>query len=176
MDMVDAGHALAIPGNHDAKLARALAGRNVERKHGLMQTLEQLDATPESFRKRVAALLDGLASHYVLDGGRLVVAHAGMKEHLQNRTSRQVRDLGLYGETTGETDNEGLPVRLDWAKDYRGRATVVYGHTPAGRAEWVDNTIRRQPPSSTTPYGRRNRTHASRRSSEPSRGKPTGVS
>ncbi len=141
IDMVEAGHALAIPGNHDAKLARALAGRDVERKHGLMQTLDQLEATPEDFRKRVAAFLDGLASHYVLDAGNLVVAHAGMKEHLQNRTSRQVRDFGLYGETTGETDDEGLPVRLDWAKDYRGRAAVVYGHTPAGRAEWVNNTI-----------------------------------
>jgi protein phosphatase len=141
MDMAAAGHALAIPGNHDAKLARALAGREVECKHGLAQTLEQLEATPESFRTRAAQFLDGLASHYVLDGDRLVVAHAGMKERLQNRTSRQVRDFGLYGETTGETDDDGLPVRLDWAADYRGRAAVIYGHTPAPRAEWVNETI-----------------------------------
>ncbi len=141
MDMAAAGHALAIPGNHDAKLARALAGRKVEVRHGLAQTIEQLDATPESFRQRVAAFIELLPSHYVLDGGRLVAAHAGMKEELQNRTSRQVREFGLYGETTGETDDEGLPVRLDWAADYRGRATVVYGHTPVARAEWVNETI-----------------------------------
>ena len=141
MDMVEAGHALAVPGNHDAKLARALAGRDVERKHGLARTLEQLDAAPESFRQRAAEFLAGLPSHYVLDGGTLVVAHAGMKEHLQNRTSRQVRDFGLYGETTGETDDDGLPVRLDWAADYRGRAAVVYGHTPVRRAEWVNETL-----------------------------------
>lgn len=141
MDMVDTGRALAIPGNHDAKLARALSGRNVERKHGLAQTLEQLEPTPEEFRKRVAGFLDRLPSHYVLDGGKLVVAHAGMKEELQNRTSREVRDFGLYGETTGETHDEGLPIRLDWAKEYRGRAAVVYGHTPTARAEWVNNTI-----------------------------------
>ena len=141
MDMVRAGHALAIPGNHDAKLARALAGRKVEIKHGLAETLEQLEATPESFRRRAAEFLDQLPSHYVLDGGRLVAAHAGMNERLQNRTSREVRDFGLYGETTGETDDEGLPVRRDWAADYRGRAAVVYGHTPVGRAEWVNETI-----------------------------------
>ena len=141
MDMVEAGHALEVPGNHDAKLARALADRDVERKHGMARTLEQLDAMPESFRQRAAEVLAGLPSHYVLDGGTLVVAHAGMKEHLQNRTSRQVRDFGLYGETTGETDDDGLPVRLDWAAGYRDRAAVVYGHTPVRRAEWVNETI-----------------------------------
>ena len=141
MDMVQAGHALAIPGNHEAKLARALAGRNVELKHGLKQTLERLEATPETFRKRAAEFLEGLPSHYVLDGGKLVAAHAGMKETLQNRTSREVREFGLYGETTGETDDDGLPIRLDWAADYRGPAAVVYGHTPVAHPEWVNETI-----------------------------------
>ena len=141
VDMVQAGHALAIPGNHDAKLARALAGRKIETKHGLAETLDQLEATPEIFRKRAAEFLEELPSHYVLDGGRLVAAHAGMKEELQNRTSREVRDFGLYGETTGETDEEGLPVRRDWGANYRGPAAVVYGHTPVARAEWVNETI-----------------------------------
>ena len=54
-------------------------------------------------------------SHYVLDDGRLVVAHAGMKEEMQGRGSGKVRDFALYGETTGETDEFGLPVRFDWA-------------------------------------------------------------
>ena len=141
MDMVEAGHALAVPGNHDTKLARALAGRKVEVRHGLAQTLEQLEATPETFRRRAAEFLDALPSHYVLDGGKLLAAHAGMKEQLQNRTSREVRDFALYGETTGDTDDEGLPVRLDWAAGYRDRAAVVYVHTPVARAEWVNNTI-----------------------------------
>ena len=141
MDMAAAGHALAIPGNHDNKLARALAGRDVERKHGLAETIEQLERTPEAFRARVREFLEGLPSHCVLDSGRLVAAHAGMKEELQNRTSAEVRDFGLYGETTGETDDDGLPVRLDWATDYRGKAAVVYGHTPVREPEWVNNTV-----------------------------------
>ncbi len=64
--------------------------------------------------------LDGLVSHYVLDDGKLVVAHAGMKEEMQGRGSAKVRDFALYGETTGETDEFGLPVRYNWAAEYRG--------------------------------------------------------
>lgn len=85
--------------------------------------------------------LDGLVSHAVLDDGRLVVAHAGMKEVYQGRSSGRVREFALFGETTGETDAFGLPVRLQWARDYRGQAAVVYGHTPVAEAEWVNNTI-----------------------------------
>ena len=89
----------------------------------------------------LADFLDDLVSHYVLDDGKLVVAHAGMKESMQGRASGRVRDFALYGDTTGETDDLGLPVRLDWAKEYRGRASVVYGHTPVPVPEWLNQTI-----------------------------------
>ena len=85
--------------------------------------------------------MDGLISHYVLDDGRLVVAHAGLKEAYHGRASGRVRSFALYGDTTGETDEYGLPVRYPWARDYRGPAMVVYGHTPVPEAEWVNNTI-----------------------------------
>ncbi|OJW24469.1 MAG: polynucleotide kinase-phosphatase, partial [Planctomycetales bacterium 71-10] len=80
-------------------------------------------------------------SHYVLDGGGLVVAHAGMKREMQGRGSGRVRDFALYGETTGETDEFGLPVRHDWAREYRGPAMVVYGHTPIPEPEWLNRTV-----------------------------------
>ena len=60
---------------------------------------------------------------------------------MQGRGSSAVRDFALYGETTGETDEFGLPVRLNWAADYRGKAAVVYGHTPVPQPEWLNNTI-----------------------------------
>src|SRR5262245_45149629 len=50
-------------------------------------------------------------------------------------------EFALYGETTGETDEYGLPVRYPWAEEYRGDATVLYGHTPVPRPEWVNNTM-----------------------------------
>ena len=141
MNMVESGSALAVPGNHDIKLMRALQGKHVKIAHGLAESLEQLAARTPELRERVAAFLDELVSHYVLDDGKLVVAHAGMKEEMQGRGSGRVREFALYGETTGETDEYGLPVRYNWAGDYRGRALVVYGHTPVVEPEWVNGTI-----------------------------------
>ncbi|MFD6090531.1 polynucleotide kinase-phosphatase [Oerskovia sp. NPDC060338] len=141
MGMVRAGHALAVPGNHEHKLVRALSGRNVTVSHGLETTLAQLAEEPDEFRKEVETFCRDLVSHLVLDGGRLVVAHAGLKESYHGRASGRVRSFALYGDTTGETDEFGLPVRYPWANEYRGRAMVLYGHTPTPEAEWVNNTM-----------------------------------
>jgi protein phosphatase len=130
-----------VPGNHDEKLLRWLKGKNVRLAHGLERSVEQLEDETPGFRADVATFLDGLISHYVLDGGKLVVAHAGMKQEMQGRASGQVRSFALYGETTGEMDELGLPVRLDWAADYRGPAMVVYGHTPVAEPRWLNRTI-----------------------------------
>ncbi len=141
MSMVTAGTALCVPGNHDVRLHRKLSGRDIKISHGLQESLTQLEGESAEFRQEAAAFLDGLVSHYVLDDGRLVVAHAGMKETMQGRGSGKVRDFALFGETTGETDEFGLQVRYNWAAEYRGSATVVYGHTPVPTPEWLNNTI-----------------------------------
>ncbi|AEN12930.1 MULTISPECIES: polynucleotide kinase-phosphatase [unclassified Streptomyces] len=144
MSMVAAGNALCVPGNHENKLGRYLEGRKVQHTHGLAETVEQLereDAEHPEFRKEVAEFIDGLVSHYVLDGGKLVVCHAGLPEKYHGRTSGRVRSHALYGDTTGETDEFGLPVRYPWAEEYRGRAAVVYGHTPTPTASWLNNTL-----------------------------------
>ncbi|HEU5107535.1 MAG TPA: polynucleotide kinase-phosphatase, partial [Micromonosporaceae bacterium] len=141
MGMVAAGTALCVPGNHEQKLLRKLRGRDVKVSHGLAETLAQLAAEPREFAAAVESFIDGLVSHYVLDGGRLVVAHAGLKEAYHGRASGRVRAFALFGDSTGETDEYGLPVRYPWARDYRGSATVVYGHTPTPEPEWVNNTI-----------------------------------
>jgi protein phosphatase len=141
MGMVAAGTALCVSGNHESKLVRALDGRDVKVSHGLAESLAQLSNESDDFRKTAREFMYGLVSHYRLDGGKLVVAHAGLKEEYQGRSSGRVRSFCLYGETTGETDEYGLPVRYPWADDYRGAATVVYGHTPVPEAVWVNNTI-----------------------------------
>jgi len=139
--MVEAGTAFAVVGNHDDKLKRHLSGKAVKVSHGLAETIEQLAAEPPGFAADMRNWLDGLISHYVLDGGRLVVAHAGLKEEMQGRASGAVRSFCMYGETSGEIDEFGLPVRYDWATDYKGKAKVVYGHTPVLEANWVNGTI-----------------------------------
>ncbi len=141
MGMVEEGTALCLPGNHDDKLMRYLQGRQVKIAHGLEDSIEQLSKEPPEFAEQVRAFFEGLVHHYVLDDGRLVVAHAGMKAALQGRDSKRVRSFALYGETTGEVDEYGLPIRLDWAARYRGRAIVVYAHTPITQPVWVNRTI-----------------------------------
>ncbi|MFC9680332.1 polynucleotide kinase-phosphatase [Streptomyces sp. NPDC056948] len=141
MAMVKSGNALCVPGNHENKYGRHLRGRKVQHTHGLAETIEQMTGESEEFVAEVREFLDGLVSHYVLDGGRLVVCHAGLPEKYHGRTSGRVRSHALYGDTTGETDEFGLPVRYPWAEDYRGLAAVVYGHTPVPEATWLNNTI-----------------------------------
>ncbi len=141
MAMVSAGQALCIPGNHDVKLLRQLRGQKVKLRYGLAETVAQLELTDGEFREQAASFIDGLISHYVLDGGQLVVAHAGLAEKMHGRASGRVRSFALYGDVTGETDEYGLPIRGDWAADYRGEAWVVYGHTPVAEPEWHNRTI-----------------------------------
>ena len=143
--MCAAGSALCVPGNHDVKLLKKLLGGDVRIAHGLALTLAQIDALSDTERSvfidETVFFLEGLISHYVLDDGKLVVAHAGLKREYQGRSSKRVRDFALYGDTTGETDEFGLPVRRDWALDYRGDALVVYGHTPRAEPEWINDTV-----------------------------------
>lgn len=141
MSMVNAGTAHCVPGNHDLKLQKYLKGKQVQLKHGLDLTVKQLEPETTQFKNTLEQFLYGLISHYVFDNGKLVVAHAGVKEEMQGRGSAAVRQFCTYGETTGEIDEFGLPVRLNWAKEYRGKAKVVYGHTPVPEAEWLNKTI-----------------------------------
>lgn len=143
-DMVDAAYAFCVPGNHDVQFLKAVRGKNVPIAHGLDDSLRQFKEYENGypgFTQIAADFIDKLVSHYVLDDGKLVVAHAGMKEEMQGRGSGKVRNFALYGETTGETDEHGLPVRYNWAAEYRGKSMVVYGHTPVAEPEWLNRTI-----------------------------------
>ncbi|MGD2086044.1 MAG: AAA family ATPase [Candidatus Aminicenantes bacterium] len=144
-NMVKFGSGLCVPGNHDVKFLRKLKGRNVKIAYGLEKTLAEIDALPgeirETFKQEILDFFEGLTSHYVLDHRRLAVAHAGIKRGMQGRNAAGVREFCLYGETTGETDEFGLPVRCNWAANYRGKSMVVYGHTPVPRTEWLNNTV-----------------------------------
>ncbi|THF85246.1 serine/threonine protein phosphatase [Deinococcus sp. KSM4-11] len=141
MGMVSAGTALCLPGNHEEKVARALDGKAVKLVHGLDATLAQIEAGGSAFRREVRAFIGSLPSHLVLDGGRLVVAHAGLPEPYHGRTSGRVRSFALFGDVDGTRDELGFPVRRDWAAGYAGAALVVYGHTPHTAPRWVGNTV-----------------------------------
>jgi protein phosphatase len=140
-----AGVALVAPGNHDDKLLRLLHGRNVQVRHGLETTLAEYRALPpgasEQFRTEIEDLFGAAAPYLVLDEGRLVVAHGGIRANMIGDRSRRTIDFVLYGDTTGRTTPEGLPERRDWAASYQGAPLVVYGHTPVEEAVLRNNTI-----------------------------------
>lgn len=117
-NMLKANSALCILGNHENKLMRKLNGKNVKLNHGLEQTMTELDTITLQQQQEINTWLKSLISHYVLDDGKLVVAHAGLREELQGRGSGYVRNFALYGETTGEIDEFGFPVR------YRGQMNI----------------------------------------------------
>ena len=141
MSMVEAGVAFAVPGNHDVKFQRWLDGKDVKPTHGLDRTIAQFEPEPKAFRVSVRTFFKSLPLYLWFNGGTLAVAHAGIKEEMLGRVSGEVRRFCLYGETSGETDKFGLPIRYHWAAEYTGRTSIVYGHTPVPDADWVNNTM-----------------------------------
>jgi diadenosine tetraphosphatase ApaH/serine/threonine PP2A family protein phosphatase len=142
---IEAGTAIVTPGNHDRKFARYLMGRNVVLNHGLDLTAREYRELPRREQKALShgvqcLVLDG-PSYAILDGGKLVVAHAGIEEPMIGKVSERIEAFVRYGEKTGEVTAAGLPVRRDWAAEYRGKPLIVYGHTPTLFPEFRNNTI-----------------------------------
>ncbi|AEF16710.1 Bis(5'-nucleosyl)-tetraphosphatase (asymmetrical) [Thermoanaerobacterium xylanolyticum LX-11] len=142
---VKAKKALYTPGNHCNKLYRYLLGHNVKIIHGLETTVAELNGLSEKQKRIVAShfkeLYETAPMYLVLDDGKLVVAHAGIKEKYIGFYGKYVRQFVLYGDITGEKNPDGTPVRLDWAKDYKGKPIVVYGHTPVKEPRFLNNTV-----------------------------------
>jgi protein phosphatase len=128
MSMTAAGDACVVEGNNERKLAWWLADRTRRVNSGLQLAVDQLDGEDPCFLRALPAFLESLPSHVWLDGGRLAVAHAGLKEDMIGRDTNPVRDFALEAEP-------------DWAARYRGATAIVHGHTPVRSAAWVNNTL-----------------------------------
>jgi protein phosphatase len=141
MSMVCAGQAFCVAGNHDLSLLKAMSDSTSPAAPFLAQSLEQLGREPKEFRAQAEAFLAGLPIYSLFDGGKLAIAHAGLKEWMLGRSSVEVSQFALLGETTGERDEFGVPIRSNWAADYHGKTLVVYGHTPVAEPLWQNNTV-----------------------------------
>lgn len=140
MAIVEAGQGLCVPGNHDNRFMRWLQGRPIKLTHGLDATVAQMATEPPEFHAQVRAFFERLPLHVWLDDARLVVAHAGIRMDMIGKTSNEVRNFCLYGDTGG-TDEDGLPIRYHWAAHHRSDTAIVYGHTPVASADWHNNTM-----------------------------------
>ena len=141
MRMMRAGHSICVAGNRDVELLKALKGRAVQASLGMSRSLDQIRGAPRGFPGEVRRFLDRLASHHMLDGGNLVIAHAGLKESLHGCASFEAREIALRGDSTGKKDEYGLPIYFNWAAEYQGKALVAYGHSPVPKPVWMNNTV-----------------------------------
>lgn len=134
-----------VPGNHCNKLYRFFLGRNVQITHGLETTVAEYNALSASQQEKIRKMFMELYEHAplyaVLDNKKLVVAHAGIREDYIGRNDKKVQTFVLYGDITGETHPDGSPVRRDWARHYRGKAWIVYGHTPVREPRFINRTV-----------------------------------
>ncbi len=141
MDLLEKKRAYWVMGNHDDRLRRYLKGNKVKTAHGLQETIDQLAAYPAEFSQKILETLENLPSYAVLDNKKLIIAHAGLKEKYHFQTSESARRFALMGQSTGLFDEAGFPIRYDWAQDYRGTPTVIYGHVIVDAVEIINNCI-----------------------------------
>lgn len=143
--LVSKEKAFYVPGNHCNKLYRYFKGNNVKIMHGLESTVAELDLLKSEERslvsKKFIDLYQKAPLYHVLDHGKLVIAHAGIKHEDIGKLNKRISTFVLYGDITGEKNEKGLPIRKDWAQDYSGEPWVVYGHTPVHKARFKNNTV-----------------------------------
>ncbi|WP_409291836.1 bis(5'-nucleosyl)-tetraphosphatase PrpE [Peribacillus sp. SCS-37] len=136
--------AFYVPGNHCDKLYRFFKGNPVKLAHGLETTAAEYESLSpgekEKIKTRFMELYEESPIYQILDEGKLVIAHAGIKEEFIGRYSPRIKTFVLYGDITGETNPDGTPVRRNWAREYKGKAIVVYGHTPVRDVQKTGHT------------------------------------
>lgn len=134
-----------VPGNHCNKLYRYFFGRNVKINNGLETTVAELKNLNHSeyqqYKQMFMELYENAPLYHLLDNNQLVLAHAGIRADYIGQDHNKVKTFVLYGDITGEKLPDGRPVRRDWAKNYRGKPFIVYGHTPVKEPRKIGNTI-----------------------------------
>ena len=141
--LVTRGRALLTLGNHDDALMRWLKGEHFDTsKGGLAQTIAQIETRPEkkTLKKAILTLYQRAPLYLVLDGGALIIAHAGIEEEMIGKSDPETRRFVLNGEAVGKS-SEGKTLRRDWALNYRGSAFIAYGHTPQEKALFRGNSV-----------------------------------
>lgn len=144
MDAVKSGRAWSVRGNHEEKLLQKLK-KGTPAKEEVMETINAVKAEGPDFVREVIGFIEELP-YAILCGDDILIAHAGLKEKLQDldtddrKMRSRIKAMAIYGDITGRQLEDGRPERLDWAAWYGGRRTVIYGHSIIEKPEWRNNT------------------------------------
>lgn len=135
--LIDEGRGAFVLGNHDLKLGRALAGRDVRMDDKLARTLSQLDP---ALRERARAEIERAPAwirHKRPSGQDVIFVHAGFHTEMMaldpppapNGRVHGILARALYGEPTGRTQTDGFPERtVRWVDRIPPGLTVYCGH------------------------------------------------
>ncbi len=124
----DGGGLLAI-GNHDYNFVRHL----LENRPLSAQAQQTLSLIPEAARDKFLTDLTELVndrpfSDFVHIMGSFRFCHGGYITKLDDNPYKY-RGIAMYGQSTGQLDDEGYPIRkYDWVDDVPGGITAVVGH------------------------------------------------
>ncbi len=141
MNMIKKKKAYWVKGNHDYKWERYLKGRKVQISHGIEETIKQFKTESQNFKDEVRDFIEDLPLYAILDGGGLIIVHAGLEERLHYEKTKEVKAFSLFGKTSGKYDEDGYPIRLRWQDDYKGKPTIVYGHVALNEVEEINKCI-----------------------------------
>ncbi len=145
INQVNYGGGMWVYGNHCFKFYRYLIGNKVKLTHGIEKTVKEFNNLPsdekELFKDRFIKCYEGRCHYIMLDNKKLIVVHGCLKEKDIGNFGKSIKTRCLYGDITGEFDENGKPIRNDWAKEYNGKSLIVYGHTAVKEAEIINNTI-----------------------------------
>lgn len=140
MDLCKKGQALCIPGNHDEKLMRHLMGHHVIPRGGIETSMAQLEGKDGHLLNRIKDFLLDLPTYLILDSGKLLISHAGLKEEHHGKSGRDIREASLFGEGTDDEHGNKQGI-LAWIDSYKGKALVVYGHSPVKEPDIRNHTV-----------------------------------
>ncbi len=131
-DMVRAGHASMVRGNHDDKLFRYSKGNRVIQNNGLDKTILALENGGIT-KEEIFEFFKDTPYYLSLDDGKLIVVHAAWRSGMfkYHNLHKKCRTYALYGPTTGKTLANGFPDRIDWAAQREAvwdDPIIVYGH------------------------------------------------
>jgi len=129
--LMDAGRGIFLLGNHDHKLARALAGHDVRLTEDLRATLAQLDEG-----LKVRALAEIARAPAWLRTEKCLFVHGGFHTAMLQEApptglarAEGVLARALFGQPTGRTQPDGFPERsLAWIARIPADLTVYCGH------------------------------------------------
>jgi protein phosphatase len=123
------------------EMKRYLSGKSMKITHGLQRQSTICNARATNSKRSCETGSTNASRITCSTKAVWVVAHAGLKTS-DARGARRARFARLFvWRNDWRNDEWGLPERLDWARDYRGKAAVVYGHTPVPNANWLNNTL-----------------------------------